>query len=85
MTHTHSFDLLEEQWIACENLKGKREALGIRQVLARAHELSTVSDESPLVTAATYRMLLAIVDQAYRPARRADWLCLLYTSDAADE
>lgn len=76
MTQSLRFDLLEEPWIACENLAGKREMLGIRQVLARAHELSAVSDESPLVTAATYRMLLAIVDQTYQPAKRADWLAL---------
>lgn len=76
MTQSLRFDLLEEPWIACENLAGKREVLGIRQILARAHELSAVSDESPLVTAATYRMLLAVVDQTYQPAKRADWLAL---------
>jgi len=71
---TMNFDLLREPWIVCETLRGKREVLGIRDVLARAHELAAVSDESPLVTAATYRLLLAIVDQAYRLSSRGEWL-----------
>lgn len=76
MTHKIRFDLLTEPWIACETLQGKRELLGVKELFARAHELAAVSDESPLVSAATYRMLLAIVDQAYLPAKRADWLAL---------
>lgn len=76
MTSTISFDLLKEPWIACETLAGTRVVLGIADVLTRAHELAAVNDESPLVTAATYRMLLAIVDQAYTPKNRAEWLAL---------
>lgn len=76
MTSTISFDLLKEPWIACETLEGKRVVLGIADVLTSAHELAAVNDESPLVTAATYRMLLAIVDQAYMPKNRAEWLVL---------
>src|SRR5262249_16993500 len=76
MTHPMRFDLLREPWIACETLQGKREVLGIAAVLERAHELAAVADESPLVTAATYRMLLALVDQAYLPRNRTEWLTL---------
>jgi CRISPR system Cascade subunit CasA len=76
MTSDGSFDLLTEPWIACETRAGRQEVLGIREVLARAHDLAAVSDESPLVTAATYRMLLAIVDQAYLPKNRAEWVAL---------
>ncbi len=76
MTQPMRFDLLQEPWIACETFQGKRQVLGIEAVLAQAHELAVVADESPLVTAATYRMLLAIVDQAYLPKNRADWLAL---------
>lgn len=76
MTHSMHFDLLTEPWIVCETLKGERQVLGIRDVLAWAHDLSVVADESPLVTAATYRVLLAIVDQAYLPKNRTDWLAL---------
>lgn len=70
------FDLLEEPWIPCETPAGGRIELGIRAVLHRAHELTALHDESPLVTAVLHRLLLAIVDRALQPKTRDDWLAL---------
>jgi len=70
------FDLIEEAWIPCETLGGAPIELGIRDVLRRAHELAAVNDESPLVTAVLHRLLLAIVDQAFLPKNREEWLAI---------
>lgn len=70
------FDLIEAPWIPCETLDGAHVELGIRQTLYRAHELAAVNDESPLVTAVLHRLLLVIVDQAFLPKNREEWLAL---------
>ncbi len=64
-----SFNLVEEPWIPCIPLTGglPRE-LSLRETLARAHELREMSDPSPPVTAALYRLLLAVVHRVFRPA-----------------
>ena len=71
-----TFDLVSQPWIPCERLDGTRVEYGIRETLARAHELAAVSDESPLVTAVLHRLLLAILDRALKPKDRDDWLML---------
>jgi len=71
-----SFQLLDEPWIPCETSAGQRIELGLRQVLERAHELSAVHDESPLVTAVLHRLLLVVLDRALSPTTREDWLRL---------
>jgi CRISPR system Cascade subunit CasA len=71
-----TFDLLVEPWIPCERLDGTRGELGIRETFSRAHELAAISDESPLVTAVLYRLLLAILDRALQPKDRDDWVAV---------
>ncbi|GAB4535581.1 MAG: type I-E CRISPR-associated protein Cse1/CasA [Anaerolineales bacterium] len=56
-----SFDLLEQPWIPVLHPDGvTAETLGLRALFHRAHELRAVFGESPLVTAALYRLLLAL-------------------------
>ncbi|WP_437877031.1 type I-E CRISPR-associated protein Cse1/CasA [Sorangium sp. So ce513] len=66
------FDLTREPWIPCETLAGARVELGFEEVLARAHELACVHDESPLATAVIYRLLLAILHRAVDGPRSTD-------------
>lgn len=56
-----SFDLIEQPWIPCIGLEGRRVELGLEEVLLRSHELGEVRDESPLATAALLRLLLAVL------------------------
>lgn len=78
------FDLTERPWIPCETSKGELVELGLRDVLARAHELRAVSDSSPLVTAALHRLLLAVVHRVFGPPNIAAWKAL-YQADRFDE
>jgi CRISPR system Cascade subunit CasA len=68
-----TFNLLKEPWIPCIQGDGKPVELSLRQALAQAHELRELHGESPLVVAALYRLLLAVLHRVYGPAGREAW------------
>jgi CRISPR system Cascade subunit CasA len=59
------FNLIDERWIPCIDLQGKQVDHGIRETLLKAHELREICDDSPLVTVAIHRLLLAILYRAH--------------------
>ncbi|NJL73503.1 MAG: type I-E CRISPR-associated protein Cse1/CasA [Candidatus Competibacteraceae bacterium] len=72
-----SFNLLDEPWIPCVRADGACFDLGLAQVIDQAHELREVYEDSPLVTVALHRLLLAVLHRAYGgPRRKADWRAL---------
>lgn len=69
-----SFNLVDEPWIPCCDSTGQRVLLGLEETLARAHELSEVYDDSPLVTVTLHRLLLAILHHLLQgPKDMAAW------------
>jgi len=69
-----TFDLLQSPWIPCIQNDGTPAELGMRDTLIRAHELRELGGESPLVTAALYRLLLAVLHRALQgPADADEW------------
>ncbi len=62
---TVSFDLQTQPWIPCVRLDGTAATLGLQATLAEAHTLRELGGESPLVTAALYRLLLAVLHRVY--------------------
>ncbi|MDA0282874.1 MAG: type I-E CRISPR-associated protein Cse1/CasA [Planctomycetota bacterium] len=69
-----SFNLVDEPWIPCCDSTGQRVLLGLEETLARAHELSEVYDDSPLVTVTLHRLLLALVHHLVQgPKDMAAW------------
>ncbi len=71
---TYSFNLIEQKWIACVHFDGRVEEFSLHEALARAHELRSIQGDSPLETAALYRLLLAVLHSALRgPGNRAEW------------
>lgn len=71
------FNLIEERWIPCIDLRGERVEYGIRDTLLRAHELREICDDSPLVTVALHRLLLAILYRVHQgPTDIAKWKSL---------
>ena len=65
-----SFNLVDEPWIRClvqprapsgQRSAGAIEHLGLRETLVRAHELLGIAGDAPPVTAALYRLLLAVL------------------------
>lgn len=71
------FNLIDEPWIPCIDLEGKRVEYGITDTLYKAHELREIADDSPLVTVAIHRMLLALLYRAFMgPADMNSWRAL---------
>src|SRR5262249_4572484 len=61
-----NFNLIDEPWLPCVTAAPDDGApatvqLSLREILLRAHELAAVTGESPPVTAALYRLLLAVL------------------------
>ncbi len=68
------FNLIDEDWIPCIDLDGKVITYGIQNTLLNAHELREISDDSPLVTVALHRLLLAILYRVHGgPQNFAAW------------
>ena len=70
---TPTFDLVHSPWIPCVTWDGSIEELGLHETLTRAHELRELHGESPLVEAALYRLLLAILHRVFGPAGYDAW------------
>jgi CRISPR system Cascade subunit CasA len=68
-----TFNLLDEAWIPCVQAEGHPAELGLRDTLTQAHALRELVGESPLVTAALYRLLLAVVHRVFGPAGYDAW------------
>lgn len=68
------FNLVDERWIPCTWLRnGRRDELGLRDVLIHAPELREIDDPSPLVTISLYRLLLAILHRNFGPTDMEQW------------
>jgi CRISPR system Cascade subunit CasA len=55
-----SFDLTDAPWIPCTDAAGRAVELSLCETLTRAPELRELGGDSPLATAALYRLLLAV-------------------------
>lgn len=73
MTDSYSFNLIDEPWIPCLWLDGTPVDLSLHEVLAQAHGLQMVAAESPQVTAALMRLLLAILHRVFGPTDEDAW------------
>jgi len=68
-----TFDLVHAPWIPCTALDGEPIELGLLETLVRAHELRELQGDSPLVTAALYRLLLAVLHRVFGPEDDKAW------------
>lgn len=78
------FNLIDEPWIPCVDLSGQPVEYGIRDTLLKAHELREICDDSPLVTVALHRLLLAILYRIHGGTENFDAWKSLYDSGAFD-
>ncbi len=79
-----SFNLVDEPWIPCLTADGKSVDLGLRDILHRAHTLQGLYGESPLVVAALYRLLLAVLHRVVEGPRDARQWAELWRSEHWD-
>ena len=73
---TYSFNLIDQPWIPCTMPDGSHAELSLQDTLLQAHEIREIFDQSPLVTAALHRLLLAILHRNFGPASRSEWQTL---------
>lgn len=72
-----SFNLIDVPWIPCVDQAGQIRHLGIRELLANAHELRALEHQNPLTEAALFRVLLAIVHRMVDgPKDQKEWIDL---------
>ena len=69
----NSFNLVDEKWIPCIMLDDTFRELGILETLSKAHDIKEIFDPSPLVNAALYRLLLAILHRNFGPPSIEEW------------
>ncbi|MCB0109687.1 MAG: type I-E CRISPR-associated protein Cse1/CasA, partial [Caldilineaceae bacterium] len=68
MTQHISFNLIDEKWIPCiRSDDGRSDLLSLRETLAESHLLEDIAGDTPLQTAALYRLLIAILLRIYKP------------------
>jgi len=77
------FNLIDEPFIPCVAVDGRSCELGLRETLARAHELREISAGSPLVECALHLLLLAVVHRTYGPPDARTWAAI-WQSDRFD-
>lgn len=81
-----TFNLVDEPWIPCvPRPSGPPALLSLSDALTRAHEFREISDNSPLVTVALHRLVLAVLHRIFGPGSIAEWQALRHSTrfDAA--
>jgi CRISPR system Cascade subunit CasA len=69
-----TFNLVDRPWIPCISSQGERKELSWQEMFERAHELQGIETDSPLNTAALYRLSLAIIHRAiHGPKKPTEW------------
>ena len=68
-----TFDLVYQPWIPCVDQGGQCVDLGLLDTLLYAHELREIADGSPLVSAALYRLTLAVLHRMFGPRNQREW------------
>ncbi|MFF0146543.1 CRISPR system Cascade subunit CasA [Amycolatopsis sulphurea] len=70
---TAPFDLITQRWIPVVRLGGGEDEVGLAELFAEAHKIRRIAGETPPMTAALYRLVLAFLHRAYGPEYDADW------------
>ncbi len=70
----HSYNLIDKKWIPCLRENAGTDYLGLRDVLTNAPQIVEILGESPPITVAIHRLLLAILHRALDAPKDAnDW------------
>lgn len=78
-----SFDLTREPWIPCATDDGVRQ-FSLSDVLTEAHNIREIIGETPPVTIALHRLLLAVIHRTYRGPKDAHAWADMYEAGKFD-
>jgi CRISPR system Cascade subunit CasA len=67
------FNLIEEPWIPVIKAGKIPTSINLKECLLKAHEISDIYHNSPLVIVGVYRLLLAIIHRLYAPKSSTEW------------
>ncbi len=70
--HDPTFNLLNEPWIPCLDTRGRVVEMGLRETLLQAHTLRGVAGDTPVISAAILRLLMAVIYRAMGPPQDPD-------------
>lgn len=73
MTESFRFNLIDERFLPCLGADGAYQERSIRDALLQAPDIRELWDQSPLVTVALHRLLLAILHRIFGPETVDDW------------
>jgi CRISPR system Cascade subunit CasA len=76
-----SFNLIDAAWIPCIDLTGERHVVSLFTALTEAHLIREIAGESPPVTVALHRLLLAIMLRVYGVQDLRVWETLWRTGE----
>lgn len=76
MSEYFSFNLVDEAWIPCILPDGAAVTLNLHQVFEQSHQLTAIIGDSPPVTVALHRFLLAILHRVFGPEDEEAWVDL---------
>jgi CRISPR system Cascade subunit CasA len=68
-----SFDLLDEPWLPMVTNAGEEEEVGLRRALVEAGRFRRLAGETPTMTAALHRLVLALLHRVYGPGSFSAW------------
>jgi CRISPR system Cascade subunit CasA len=79
-----NFDLTREPWIPCSTNDDSIRQFSLLDVLIDAHDIREIIGETPPVTIALHRLLLAIIHRIYRGPKDADAWADMYEAGKFD-
>ncbi|WP_158624186.1 type I-E CRISPR-associated protein Cse1/CasA [Micromonospora sp. HM5-17] len=68
-----SFDLVTEPWVPVVRGNGAIVDVGLRQLFMEAHDIRRITGETPTMSAALYRLVLAMFHRSYGPDSDSVW------------
>ena len=71
-----SYNLVDKPWVPVIDEAGTLHSLGLRDVLADAHRLRSVSGDTPAETIGILRLLVAHAQRVFGPASDDDWAAI---------
>ncbi|GAA4607772.1 type I-E CRISPR-associated protein Cse1/CasA [Actinoallomurus liliacearum] len=68
-----TFDLITQPWLPIVGTSGELYEVGLADLVRRAHESRRIAGESPTMTAALHRLVLAFTHRVYGPSDEDAW------------
>ncbi|MEA4811876.1 MAG: type I-E CRISPR-associated protein Cse1/CasA [Anaerolineaceae bacterium] len=69
----YTFNLLDKPWVPCTDSMGYLKTLSLNELISRAQTLSAISSHLPVINAAIYQLVIALLSRVYTLTDLDDW------------